>query len=242
MPRRRPASGRRTASWASRSPARRSASSAAAISARSSPTAAHGLRMKVIAYDPFLSPERATQIWRSRRSSLPNCSSAPISSRCTRRSPTRPGTSSMPRRSPRMKKGVRIINCARGGLVDEAALRDALNSGQVAGAAFDVFVEEPATTNPLFGHPERGLHAASGRLHHGGAGECGAAGRRTDVGLSAQRRDLQRGQLSLDLGRGGAAAASRSWRLPRSSAHSPASSPRRASARCRSPMRARWRR
>jgi len=48
---------------------------------------------------------------------------------------------------------VRIINCARGGLVDEQALRQALDSGQVAGAAFDVFVEEPATSNPLFGHP-----------------------------------------------------------------------------------------
>jgi D-3-phosphoglycerate dehydrogenase len=52
-----------------------------------------------------------------------------------------------------MKKGVRIINCARGGLVDENALRQALDSGQVAGAAFDVFVEEPAVNNPLFGHP-----------------------------------------------------------------------------------------
>ena len=52
-----------------------------------------------------------------------------------------------------MKKGVRIINCARGGLVDESALRAALDSGHVAGAAFDVFTEEPATANPLFGHP-----------------------------------------------------------------------------------------
>ena len=52
-----------------------------------------------------------------------------------------------------MKKGVRIINCARGGLVDEQALRSALDSGHVAGAAFDVFVEEPATKNVLFGHP-----------------------------------------------------------------------------------------
>ena len=52
-----------------------------------------------------------------------------------------------------MKKGVRIVNCARGGLVDEAALRAALDSGKVAGAAFDVFVTEPATENPLFGHP-----------------------------------------------------------------------------------------
>ncbi|MCQ3944089.1 MAG: phosphoglycerate dehydrogenase, partial [Alphaproteobacteria bacterium] len=51
------------------------------------------------------------------------------------------------------KKGVRIVNCARGGLVDEAALRVALDSGQVAGAAFDVFTVEPATENPLFGHP-----------------------------------------------------------------------------------------
>src|SRR5438045_4138712 len=53
----------------------------------------------------------------------------------------------------KMKKGVRIINCARGGLVDEHALRTALDSGQVAGAAFDVFSEEPASANPLFGHP-----------------------------------------------------------------------------------------
>ncbi len=51
------------------------------------------------------------------------------------------------------KKGVRIINCARGGLVDEAALAEALKSGHVAGAAFDVFVEEPATANPLFALP-----------------------------------------------------------------------------------------
>jgi D-3-phosphoglycerate dehydrogenase len=52
-----------------------------------------------------------------------------------------------------MKKGVRIVNCARGGLVDEGALYEALKSGQVAGAAFDVFVTEPATENPLFNLP-----------------------------------------------------------------------------------------
>jgi D-3-phosphoglycerate dehydrogenase len=51
------------------------------------------------------------------------------------------------------KPGVRIINCARGGLVDEQALADLLTSGHVAGAAFDVFAEEPATENPLFGLP-----------------------------------------------------------------------------------------
>jgi len=52
-----------------------------------------------------------------------------------------------------MKRGVRIINCARGGLVDEGALASALKSGHVAGAAFDVFSEEPATNSPLFNLP-----------------------------------------------------------------------------------------
>src|SRR3546814_11526577 len=46
---------------------------------------------------------------------------------------------------------VLVVNCARGGLVDEAALRKLLDEGHVAGAAFDVFVEEPAKANPLFG-------------------------------------------------------------------------------------------
>ena len=81
----------------------------------------------------------------SRRSSWTTCCGAPTSSRCTRRSPRRPRTSSTRRALAKTKKGVRIINCARGGLVDEAALRAALDSGQVAGAAFDVFTEEPAT-------------------------------------------------------------------------------------------------
>jgi D-3-phosphoglycerate dehydrogenase len=52
----------------------------------------------------------------------------------------------------KMKKGVRIINCARGGLIDEAALKAALDSGHVAGAALDVFAEEPAKSNILFGN------------------------------------------------------------------------------------------
>ncbi|MBV1904272.1 MAG: phosphoglycerate dehydrogenase, partial [Marinosulfonomonas sp.] len=53
----------------------------------------------------------------------------------------------------KMKDGVRIINCARGGLVDEAALADALKAGKVAGAAFDVFEVEPAKDSPLFNLP-----------------------------------------------------------------------------------------
>ncbi len=54
----------------------------------------------------------------------------------------------------KMKKGVRIINCARGGLIVEADLKAALDSGHVAGAALDVFETEPATAHPLFGHPK----------------------------------------------------------------------------------------
>ena len=52
-----------------------------------------------------------------------------------------------------MKQGVRIINCARGGLIDESALKAALESGHVGGAALDVFEEEPAKDNQLFGMP-----------------------------------------------------------------------------------------
>ena len=65
----------------------------------------------------------------------------------------RPRTGSTPRRSPTMKDGVRVINVARGKLMGRGALRAALDSGKVAGAALDVFREEPATENPLFGYP-----------------------------------------------------------------------------------------
>jgi D-3-phosphoglycerate dehydrogenase len=52
-----------------------------------------------------------------------------------------------------MKAGIRLVNCARGELIDDAALADALKSGHVAGAALDVFREEPATQSVLFGLP-----------------------------------------------------------------------------------------
>jgi len=112
----------------------------------------HGLRMKVIAYDPFLSPERARDL------GVEKVELAELFKRAdfiTLHTPLTDKTKNIVDAAAiaTMKKGVRIINCARGGLVDEQALRQALDSGQVAGAAFDVFVEEPATSNPLFGHP-----------------------------------------------------------------------------------------
>ena len=111
-----------------------------------------GLKMKVIAYDPYLSAERArdlgvekvelAELWRradfitlhtpltDKTRNIINANSLALT-----------------------KKGVRLINCARGELVDEAALVDTLKSGHVAGAAIDVFTEEPATKSPLFALP-----------------------------------------------------------------------------------------
>src|SRR5688572_15469126 len=113
---------------------------------------AQGLCMRVIAYDPFLSPERARDLG-VEKVELPELFKR--ADFITLHTPLTDKTKNIvdAKSIATMKKGVRIINCARGGLVDEAALRQALDSGQVAGAAFDVFVEEPATANPLFGHP-----------------------------------------------------------------------------------------
>jgi D-3-phosphoglycerate dehydrogenase len=111
-----------------------------------------GLKMKVIAYDPFLSPERAVELG-VEKVDLPELIRR--ADFLTLHTPLTEKTKNIidAKALATMKKGVRIVNCARGGLVDEAALRAALDSGHVAGAAFDVFTEEPATSNPLFGHP-----------------------------------------------------------------------------------------
>ncbi|RBP16427.1 D-3-phosphoglycerate dehydrogenase [Roseiarcus fermentans] len=111
-----------------------------------------GLKMRVIAYDPFLSLERAAEIGVEKVELDDLLARADF---ITLHTPLTAQTKNIlsAENLAKTKKGVRIINCARGGLVDEAALRAALDSGQVAGAAFDVFVEEPAKANPLFGHP-----------------------------------------------------------------------------------------
>ncbi len=110
-----------------------------------------GLRMKVIAYDPFLSPERAVDLGVEKVELDDLIARADIISLHTPLTDKTRGILDGPAMA-RMKPGVRIINCARGGLVDEAALKDALDSGHVAGAALDVFTEEPAKDNALFGH------------------------------------------------------------------------------------------
>src|SRR5580704_769684 len=113
---------------------------------------ANGLKMHVIAYDPFLSPERAVEIGVEKVELDDLLARADIITLHTPLTDKTRGILSAEALA-KAKKGVLIINCARGGLADEVALRAALDSGQVGGAAFDVFVEEPATTNPLFGHP-----------------------------------------------------------------------------------------
>jgi len=113
---------------------------------------AHGLRMKVIAYDPFLSPERAVELGIEKVDLDDLLARADF---ITLHTPLTDQTRNILSRDNllRTKKGVRIINCARGGLIDEAALKEGLDSGHIAGAALDVFVEEPAKASPLFGTP-----------------------------------------------------------------------------------------
>ncbi|HET7383466.1 MAG TPA: phosphoglycerate dehydrogenase [Pseudolabrys sp.] len=111
-----------------------------------------GLKMKVIAYDPYLSADRAGDLGVEKVELEELFKRADF---ITLHTPLTDKTRNIINADAikAMKKGVRIVNCARGGLVDEAALYEALKSGQVAGAAFDVFVTEPATENPLFSLP-----------------------------------------------------------------------------------------
>src|SRR5215216_1753869 len=113
---------------------------------------AHGLKMKVIAYDPYLSPDRGVDLGVEKVDLDDLLRRADF---ITLHTPLTERTRNIidARALAAAKPGVRLINCARGGLVDEAALRAALDSGQVAGAAFDVFTSEPASSNVLFGHP-----------------------------------------------------------------------------------------
>jgi D-3-phosphoglycerate dehydrogenase len=111
-----------------------------------------GLHMKVIAYDPFLSEDRARTLGVHKVELEELLAKADF---ITLHVPLTDKTRNILSKEnlAKTKKGVRIINCARGGLIDEAALLDALNAGQVAGAALDVFETEPANENPLFNHP-----------------------------------------------------------------------------------------
>jgi len=111
-----------------------------------------GLKMRVVGFDPYLTPDRAKDL------GIEKVELDELFQRAdfiTLHTPLTDGTRGIigPKSFPKMKDGVRIINCARGGLIDEPALKEALDSGKVAGAALDVFEVEPAKENVLFGHP-----------------------------------------------------------------------------------------
>jgi D-3-phosphoglycerate dehydrogenase len=111
-----------------------------------------GLRMKVVAFDPFLSPERAVEMGVEKVELDDLLARADF---ITLHTPLTDQTRNILSKEnlAKTKKGVRIVNCARGGLIDEAALKEAMDAGQVAGAALDVFQTEPAKDSPLFGTP-----------------------------------------------------------------------------------------
>ncbi len=113
---------------------------------------AKGLKMKVIAYDPFLGQEKADKMGVEKVELEELLGRADF---ITLHVPLTDQTKNILSREniAKLKPGVRIVNCARGGLVDEEALAEALTSGHVAGAAFDVFAVEPATASPLFNLP-----------------------------------------------------------------------------------------
>ena len=113
---------------------------------------AKGLTMKVVAYDPFLTEERAIELGVEKVDLDTLLARADV---ITLHTPLTDQTRNIlsAENLAKTKKGVRIINCARGGLIDEVALKAALDSGHGAGAALDVFVQEPAKESPLFGTP-----------------------------------------------------------------------------------------
>lgn len=113
---------------------------------------AKGLTMKVVAYDPFLTEERAIELGVEKVDLDTLLARADV---ITLHTPLTDQTRNILSREAlaKAKKGLILVNCARGGLVDEAAVREMLDNGHLAAAAFDVFAEEPAKENVLFGAP-----------------------------------------------------------------------------------------
>ena len=111
-----------------------------------------GLKMRVVAYDPFLTEERAIELGVEKvdlDELLARADIVTLHTPLTDKTRNILGTENLAK----LKSGTYLVNCARGGLVDEAALKVALDEGRLAGAALDVYETEPATQHPLFGHP-----------------------------------------------------------------------------------------
>jgi D-3-phosphoglycerate dehydrogenase len=115
---------------------------------------ARGFGMRVLAFDPFVSAERYRDLGVDKADSPEDIYAQ--ADFITIHLPKTPETEGFlgAEAFAAMRDGARVLNVARGGLIDEAALKDALDSGKLGGAALDVFPSEPMTENPLFGHPK----------------------------------------------------------------------------------------
>lgn len=114
---------------------------------------AQGLEMRVVGYDPFMAADRAQQMGIDLVAKVADM--LPVVDYLTVHTPLTDETRNlidMPQLA-LLKRGVRLINAARGGIYNEAALVEGLKSGQIAGVALDVFEQEPCTDSPLFGMP-----------------------------------------------------------------------------------------
>jgi len=110
--------------------------------------------LELIAYDPYVSPDRSRQLGISLRSTVEEVvAEADFLTIHVAKTKETMGLINADLLA-KAKPGLRIVNCARGGIVDEHDLYEAIVSGQVAGAALDVFVEEPTTSSPLFSLPQ----------------------------------------------------------------------------------------
>ncbi|MFM8496178.1 MAG: phosphoglycerate dehydrogenase [Planctomycetia bacterium] len=114
---------------------------------------ARAFDMRVIGYDPFLSPERAAELGielvDTVRGMLPEVDYLTVHTPLTDETRHLVGKPELAI----LKRGVRLVNCARGGIYDEQALVEGLQSGVIGGVALDVFEKEPCTESPLFGMP-----------------------------------------------------------------------------------------
>jgi D-3-phosphoglycerate dehydrogenase len=111
------------------------------------------LEMRVLGYDPFVTEERARELGVEMFKTVPEM--LPHVDYLTVHTPLTPETRDLigPKEIDMLRPGVRLINCARGGIYDEAALVEGLRSGKLGGVALDVFAQEPCTNSPLFGMP-----------------------------------------------------------------------------------------
>ena len=129
--------------------------------------------MRIIAYDPYVSTARAAQMGVSLVTLAELLAESDVLSVHLPKTPETLGLIGKDELA-LTKPGAILINAARGGLVDESALAEALHSGHLGGAGIDVYAKEPTTASPLFDAPQRRRHPAPRGEHGGGAGRPGS--------------------------------------------------------------------